>query len=83
MPSRRVLKEQRNGLGSHLLRDAIARTVEAAEIVGVRALLVHALHDRARDFYLHFGFEASPTHPLHLMLLRKDARVIARDPQRR
>jgi len=78
-----VLKEQGNGLGSHLLRDAIARTVEAAEIVGVRALLVHALHDRARDFYLHFGFEASPTHPLHLMLLLKDARVIARDPQRR
>ena len=72
------LKEQGHGLGSHLLRDAIARTVEAADIVGVRALLVHALHDRARDFYLHFGFETSPTHPLHLMLLLKDARAIAR-----
>ena len=72
------LKEQGQGLGSHLLRDAIARTVEAAEIVGVRALLVHALNDRARDFYLHFGFETSPTHPLHLMLLMKDARAAVR-----
>lgn len=39
------------GLGRSLLRDAIARTVEAAEIIGVRALLVHALNDHARDFY--------------------------------
>jgi GNAT superfamily N-acetyltransferase len=74
------LKEQGQGVGSHLLRDAIARTVEAAEIVGVRALLVHALNDRARDFYLHFGFETSPTHPLHLMLLMKDARAVVHRP---
>jgi predicted N-acetyltransferase YhbS len=75
------LKEQSRSLGSSLLRDAIARTVEAAEIIGVRALLVHALHDRARDFYLHYDFEPSPTDPLHLMLLMKDARKIVRGQQ--
>ncbi|WP_045875684.1 GNAT family N-acetyltransferase [Pseudofrankia sp. DC12] len=69
------LKEQGRGLGSHLLRDAISRTVAAAEIVGVRALLVHALHEQAKRFYLHLGFEPSPAHPLHLFLLLKDARA--------
>jgi GNAT superfamily N-acetyltransferase len=71
-------KEQGRRLGSNLLRDAIARTVEAAEVIGIRALLVHALHERARDFYLHYDFEPSPTDPLHLMLLMKDARKIVR-----
>ena len=71
-------KEQGNHLGANLLRDAIIRTVEAAEIIGVRALLVHALHDRARDFYLHHDFEPSPTDPMHLMLLMKDARKVVR-----
>ncbi len=71
-------KEQGRGLGAHLLRDAITRTVTAAEIVGVRALLVHALHDQARQFYLHFGFEPPPTHPLHPFLLMKDARALTR-----
>jgi GNAT superfamily N-acetyltransferase len=68
-------KEQGSGLGRGLLRDAIARSVQAAEIVGVRALIVHALHDQAREFYLHFDFEPSPTDPLHLLLLMKDARA--------
>ncbi|WP_239380225.1 MULTISPECIES: GNAT family N-acetyltransferase [unclassified Frankia] len=72
-------KEQGRGLGAHLLRDAITRIVSAAEIVGVRALLVHALHDQARQFYLHFGFEPSPTHPLRLFLLMKDARALTRE----
>jgi GNAT superfamily N-acetyltransferase len=69
-------KEQGRGQDAHLLRDAITRTVEAAELVGVRALLVHAFHDQARQFYLHFGFEPSPTHSLHLFLLMKDARTL-------
>ena len=69
-------KEQGRSLGSNLLRDAITRTAEAAEIFGVWALLVHALHERARDFYLHHNFEPSPTEPLHLMLLTRDARKI-------
>jgi GNAT superfamily N-acetyltransferase len=68
-------KEQGSGLSKNLLRDAIARSVSAAEIVGVRVLLVHSLHDQARAFYLKFGFEPSPTDPLHLLLLIKDARA--------
>jgi len=67
-------KEHGHGLGAQLLRNAIARTVQAAEIIGVRALLVHALNEHARAFYLHYDFEPSPTDPLHLMLLMKDAR---------
>lgn len=67
-------KEQSSGLGKNLLRDAILRSVEASEIIGVRALLVHALNDTARAFYAHFNFEPSPTDPLHLLLLMKDAR---------
>jgi GNAT superfamily N-acetyltransferase len=74
-------KHQGQGLGAQLLRDSITRAVAAAEIVGVRALLMHALHDQARAFYAHFGFEPSPTDPLHLLLLIKDARALL-DPER-
>ncbi|WP_343708271.1 GNAT family N-acetyltransferase [Mycobacterium sp.] len=69
-------KEQGRGLGSHLLRDAITRSVGVAEQVGVRAILVHALHEEAQRFYAHFEFEPSPTDPLHLMLSMKDARAL-------
>ncbi len=69
-------KEQGSGLGKHLLRDAILRSVAASEIIGVRALFVHALNDTARAFYAHFDFEPSPTDPLHLLLLMKDARAV-------
>ena len=69
------LSERGAGLGAHLLRDAITRSVAAAELIGVRAMLVHALHDQARAFYAHFGFEPSPTDPLHMLLLIKDARA--------
>ncbi|WP_347352775.1 GNAT family N-acetyltransferase [Intrasporangium sp.] len=69
--------EQGSGLGKNLLRDAILRSIRASEIVGVRALLVHALNDTARAFYAHFDFDPSPTDPLHLVLLIKDARSAA------
>ena len=69
-------KEQGKGLGSHLLRDAITRSVAAADLIGVRAILVHALHDEARAFYAHFGFEPSPTDPMHLLLPIKDVRAL-------
>lgn len=68
------VKEQGHGLGKHLLRDAILRTIQVADSVGVRALLMHALHDEARAFYARFGFEPSMTDPLHMLLLIKDAR---------
>lgn len=66
--------EQGPGLGKNLRRDAILRSVAASEIIGVRALLVHAIDDTTRAFYAHFNFEPSPTDPLHLLLLMKDAR---------
>ncbi len=55
-------------LGSALLQDAVKRAVSVSKDAGVRALLVHALHERARTFYERYGFQASPTHPLTLML---------------
>lgn len=69
-------KEQGHGLGKHLLRDAIIRTLDAADLVGVRVLLVDALSEDARAFYLRFDFEPSPTDAMHLMLLLKDARAL-------
>lgn len=57
------LHEHGRGLGRHLLRDAIARCVQAAEPIGVRAILVHALHDDARSFYTHFNFEPTVANP--------------------
>ncbi|HEX9783399.1 MAG TPA: GNAT family N-acetyltransferase [Opitutaceae bacterium] len=65
---------QGQGLGAGLLRDAILRTLSAAKEIGVRALLVHAKDDAAKEFYQHYGFESLPGHPLHLTLLLKDAR---------
>jgi GNAT superfamily N-acetyltransferase len=66
--------EQGAGLGKALLKDALARIAQAADIVGARAVLVHAIDEHARKFYEHFGFEPSPVHELHLLLLMKDLR---------
>lgn len=55
-------------LGASLLKDAVARATAVAENAGVRALLVHALHEKARNFYLKYGFQPSPTERLTLML---------------
>lgn len=70
--------ERGAGLGRALLKDALARSTSAADIVAVRAVLVHALNEEARRFYLRFDFEPSPVHSLHLMLLMKDIRASAR-----
>jgi predicted N-acetyltransferase YhbS len=59
-------------LGAELVRDAIKRTLSAAEIAGIRALVVHAKHGEAQAFYERLGFEPSPTDPLHLYVLLKD-----------
>jgi GNAT superfamily N-acetyltransferase len=66
--------QQGKGLGKALLFDALSRIEEAAAIVGVRAVLVHAIDDVARRFYLHFGFDESPVDPYQLLLLLKDLR---------
>lgn len=65
------IRTQGMQLGAGLLRDAVDRSLAVAKNTGVRALLVHALHERAKQFYLYFGFQASPVHPLTLMLRLK------------
>ena len=55
-------------LGAALRRVAVQRAVAASQNACVRALLVHALHERARQFYLHYGIQESPQHPMTLML---------------
>ena len=55
-------------LGAALLQDAVQRAVAVSGDAGVRALLVHALDDRARQFYEYYGFQPSPVHPMTLML---------------
>lgn len=64
------------GIGRGLLKDAVLRTLQVASDVGVRALLVHAVSEEARRFYLHWGFHASPTHSRTLMLPLKQARAV-------
>jgi GNAT superfamily N-acetyltransferase len=66
--------EKGAGLGKALLKDALARIAQAADIVGARAVLVYTIDQKARTFYEHFDFEASLSHELHLMLLMKDLR---------
>jgi GNAT superfamily N-acetyltransferase len=67
--------EQGGGLGRALVADALRRIGTAADIVGVRGLLIHAENDSARAFYLKLAaFESSPTDHLHLLLLMKDLR---------
>lgn len=55
-------------LGGALLRDAVQRTANVAQHAGVRALLVHAMHERAKAFYQHYGFQPSPVDGMTLML---------------
>jgi GNAT superfamily N-acetyltransferase len=68
-------QHQRAGLGRSLLQDVLLRCLEAAEAIGARVLLVHAKHETAKAWYLQFGFEESPTDPLHLVMLLKDVRA--------
>jgi GNAT superfamily N-acetyltransferase len=63
------------GLGRSFLQDVLLRCLEAAEAIGARVLLVHAKHDAAKSWYMQFGFEESPTDPLHLLMLLKDVRA--------
>jgi len=66
---------QRKGLGAGLLKDAMVRTLQAADIAGIRALAVHAKDDEARTFYERYDFIAAPTDPYHLFMLLKDVRA--------
>jgi GNAT superfamily N-acetyltransferase len=67
-------RHQGAGVGRSMLQDVLLRCAHAAESIGARVLLVHAKHAAAKAWYLQFGFEESPTDPLHLHLLMKDIR---------
>lgn len=71
-------KHQSAGLGRALLKDALLRTAQAADIAGIRAVLVHAKDDAARTWYLNWGFEPSPSDSYHLFLLVKDLLIIVK-----
>jgi predicted GNAT family N-acyltransferase len=66
--------EQGNHLGEALLLEALKKSMGAADTIGARVVLAHALDERARAFYLKYGFEQSPCHDLHVMILMKDVR---------
>jgi GNAT superfamily N-acetyltransferase len=70
------LRWHNQGVGRALLKDAMLRTLQAADIAGIRALAVHAKDDAARRFYEHFDFLPSPSDPMHLFVLLKDVRRI-------
>jgi GNAT superfamily N-acetyltransferase len=67
---------QKRGIGAALLKDAMRRTLQAADIAGIRAFAAHAKDDSARSFYEHFSFIPSHADPLHLFILLKDLRRI-------
>jgi GNAT superfamily N-acetyltransferase len=64
---------QGRGLGRGLLRDAVLRIMQAADIAGIRAILVHAISEDARKFYQRCGFQPSPVDPMTLMITLRDA----------
>lgn len=76
---------QGTGLGSALLRDALLRTLAVAEAVGIRAILLHAISEEAKRFYVvHHGFAESPVDPLTMMITLahvEEAMGISRDPE--
>ncbi|HTX49922.1 MAG TPA: GNAT family N-acetyltransferase, partial [Caulobacteraceae bacterium] len=65
---------QGRGLGAGLLQDAALRVAAAADSIGVRVLLVHALSEDAKRFYLRFGFRESPMEPMTLMVTLDELR---------
>lgn len=68
------LKAQGQGLGRSLLQSALGKYLQASEVIGCRALMVHAIDEAAIGFYQSYGFEPSPVDAAHLYLLTKDIR---------
>ena len=68
------------GAGGGLLKDAMLRTLQAADIAGIRAVVVHAKDESARAFYEHFGFASGSIDPLHLYVLTKELRKLVAGP---
>ncbi|NKB17688.1 MAG: GNAT family N-acetyltransferase [Pseudanabaena sp. CRU_2_10] len=66
---------QGQGLGRALFRDAALRVVQAADTIGIRGIIVHAISEEAKDFYLALGFNVSPLEPMTLMITLNDLRA--------
>lgn len=66
---------QRRNLGRSLFRDAAERVVHAADTIGIRGILVHAISEQARNFYLALGFNECPGQPLVLVVTLADLRA--------
>jgi GNAT superfamily N-acetyltransferase len=70
-----------HGIGTGLLRDAVLRTLQAAQIAGIRAILVHAISENAKRFYEKYGFIASPADPVTVMItIAEAARLLTAKP---
>ena len=66
---------QGRGVGRAMVRDACLRMIQAADAIGIRGMLVHALSDDARGFYESVGFEPSPLDPMMLMVTLADLKT--------
>jgi len=69
---------QKRGLGRALIRDVATRVIQAAEVIGIRGILVHAISPEAKAFYLAVGFEVSPLEPLTLMATLADIQAASK-----
>lgn len=67
-------KWQGKGIGKGLLKDAIYKALKASDIIGARAILIHAISEDAKRFYEQYGFQSSPIDPMVLMITIQDAR---------
>ncbi len=79
--TRLAVGKTQQGIGKGLLKDALLRTLQASDIVGIRSLLVHAKDETAKQWYQQFDFDPGPTDPLHLYLLLKDIKKAIRSEQ--
>jgi GNAT superfamily N-acetyltransferase len=68
-------EQQGKGLGRALFQDAAHRVIQAADTIGIRGLLVHAISEQAREFYIQLGLAPSPLEPMTLMITLADLRT--------
>ena len=66
---------QGKGIGRALFRDAARRVAWAADAIGIRGIVVHAISEEAREFYLSLGFERSPAEAMTLVVTLQDIRA--------
>jgi GNAT superfamily N-acetyltransferase len=67
---------QKRGLGRGLMQDASKRVLQAADLIGIRGIVVHAISEEAKAFYLALGFDVSPLQPMTLMATLADLKAL-------